>query len=140
MGKPARLGEANQSFQPTSHGSWHTVQRLTKVSGLPLQVVALKDQQFKNPDLAVVHVPLALLPVAYPQQRFLQAQVCPFMLAGVFRLAEAVRMQAHGPSHLGPPLAPHHYQRHAACTAPPLPAFTALSTANANIHSHAFHA
>ena len=36
------------------------------------QVVALKDKAFTNPDLAVIHAPLAALPVAFPRERFLQ--------------------------------------------------------------------
>ncbi len=36
------------------------------------QVVALKDKAFTNPDLAVIHAPLAALPVAFPRERFMQ--------------------------------------------------------------------
>ena len=43
-------------------------------SSLPYQVVALKDKVFVNPDLAVIHAPLAALPVAFPRERFLQVR------------------------------------------------------------------
>lgn len=36
------------------------------------KVVALKDAAFVNPNLAVIHAPLAALPVAFPKDRFLQ--------------------------------------------------------------------
>ena len=42
-----------------------------------VQVVALKDPKFVNPDFAVIHAPLALTPVPYPKARFELAQkVC----------------------------------------------------------------
>ena len=43
-------------------------------SSLPYQVVALKDKAFVNPDLAVIHAPLAALSVAFPRERFLQVR------------------------------------------------------------------
>jgi glutathione synthetase len=37
-------------------------------------VVALKDKAFINPELATIHAPLALLPVSFPRERFMQAK------------------------------------------------------------------
>jgi len=37
-------------------------------------VVALKDKSFVNPDMAVIHAPLAAFPVAFPKNRFMQAK------------------------------------------------------------------
>lgn len=39
-----------------------------------LQVVALKDPAFVNPEAAIIHAPLALTPVPYPRARFELAQ------------------------------------------------------------------
>jgi glutathione synthase len=37
-------------------------------------VVALQDKSFVNPDVAVIHAPLALFPVSFPRDRFMQAK------------------------------------------------------------------
>lgn len=47
---------------------------LPSAFAVPPQVVALKDAAFTNPELAVVHAPLAALPVAFPRDRFLQVR------------------------------------------------------------------
>ncbi|GIL90454.1 hypothetical protein Vretifemale_18104 [Volvox reticuliferus] len=50
-------------------------------------VVALKDPKFVNPDFAVIHAPLSLMPVPYPRGRFeLAQQVMPLLN----RLVDAV--------------------------------------------------
>ncbi|GAX73563.1 hypothetical protein CEUSTIGMA_g1014.t1 [Chlamydomonas eustigma] len=51
-------------------------------------VVALKDKAFVNPECATVHVPLAALPVAFPEERFLQAKaVMPLFNRVIDRVA-----------------------------------------------------
>ena len=40
----------------------------------PVQVVALSAKDFVNPEMAVIHAPIALLPVAFPKDRFLQVK------------------------------------------------------------------
>lgn len=37
-------------------------------------VVALKDKAYVNPELAIIHAPIALLPVSFPRDRFMQAK------------------------------------------------------------------
>lgn len=37
-------------------------------------IVALQDKAFVNPDMAVIHAPLALFPVIFPRDRFMQAK------------------------------------------------------------------
>ena len=47
-------------------------------------MVALKDKAFVNPDLAVIHAPLAALPVAFPRERFLQVRGYVTLTGGSF--------------------------------------------------------
>lgn len=51
-------------------------------------VVALKDPAYTNPEMAVIHAPLACMPVPFPRQRFLQAKaVMPIFNQMVDRVA-----------------------------------------------------
>ncbi|GLI68541.1 hypothetical protein VaNZ11_012982 [Volvox africanus] len=63
-------------------------------------VVALKDPKFINPDVAIIHAPLSLMPVPYPRGRFeLAQQVMPLFN----RLVDAVATdEAYLESTLGP--------------------------------------